>query len=289
MQGPPDTSTGLLTISVFLRTLEYYPGILFLTTNRVGALDEALNSRVHVSLFFKHLDKEQTLALFRMNLSRSVDIANQRAANTGQPVLLVKTEEIESFALENFLSRPGGSDPWWNGRQIRNAFQIATSLAYVEQKNYDQGTEQWFLGRRHFEQVLLFIQCYEEYRQNLFQKKDTEIAAGRQERQLPPQEHRGVGAGYGPSPAYAHQNPNLFTPPCGSRAMLDRQYGTEYMRHSTHGSMGPSGYQREPSPSPNYGMYDGGSSQRSIPRMEYEHDYRQQQMYSGRPGPSGMQ
>lgn len=42
-------------VSVFLRMLEYYKGLLFLTTNRVGAFDEAFKSRVHISLFCKYL------------------------------------------------------------------------------------------------------------------------------------------------------------------------------------------------------------------------------------------
>jgi hypothetical protein len=37
---------------VFLRVLEYYSGILFLTTNRVGIMDEAFKSRIHVSLYY---------------------------------------------------------------------------------------------------------------------------------------------------------------------------------------------------------------------------------------------
>jgi hypothetical protein len=40
-------------VSVFLRMLEYYKGLLFLTTNRVGTFDEAFTSRVHISLFCK--------------------------------------------------------------------------------------------------------------------------------------------------------------------------------------------------------------------------------------------
>lgn len=38
-------------VSVFLRMLEYYKGILFLTTNRIGTFDEAFKSRIHISLF----------------------------------------------------------------------------------------------------------------------------------------------------------------------------------------------------------------------------------------------
>lgn len=37
-------------VSIFLRALEYYSGILFLTTNRVGSIDEAFRSRIHMRL-----------------------------------------------------------------------------------------------------------------------------------------------------------------------------------------------------------------------------------------------
>ncbi len=40
-------------VSVFLRALEFYSGILFLTTNRVGTIDEALKSRIDLSLYCK--------------------------------------------------------------------------------------------------------------------------------------------------------------------------------------------------------------------------------------------
>ena len=35
--------------SVFLRVLEYYEGILILTSNRVGTFDEAFKSRIQLS------------------------------------------------------------------------------------------------------------------------------------------------------------------------------------------------------------------------------------------------
>jgi ATPase family associated with various cellular activities (AAA) len=44
-------------VSVFLRSLEYYKGIFFLTTNRVGDFDEAVCSRIH--LFLKYHDLEE--------------------------------------------------------------------------------------------------------------------------------------------------------------------------------------------------------------------------------------
>lgn len=43
-------------VSVFLRMLEYSKGIMFLTTNRLTAFDEAVLSRIHFPLRFDSLD-----------------------------------------------------------------------------------------------------------------------------------------------------------------------------------------------------------------------------------------
>ncbi|KAH8586747.1 hypothetical protein B0O99DRAFT_700889 [Bisporella sp. PMI_857] len=50
------TRNGL--VSVFLRAMEYYRGILFLTTNRVGYFDPAFFSRIHVYIGYKPVDLE---------------------------------------------------------------------------------------------------------------------------------------------------------------------------------------------------------------------------------------
>jgi AAA+ superfamily predicted ATPase len=39
-------------VTVFLRTLEYFEGIMFLTTNRVEDFDPAFNSRIHLRLHY---------------------------------------------------------------------------------------------------------------------------------------------------------------------------------------------------------------------------------------------
>ena len=47
----------MLTVDiVFLRALDYFQGILFLTTNRVGHFDEAFMARIHVSIGYERLD-----------------------------------------------------------------------------------------------------------------------------------------------------------------------------------------------------------------------------------------
>ncbi|OBT88775.1 hypothetical protein VE02_02394 [Pseudogymnoascus sp. 03VT05] len=46
-------------VSVFLRVLEYYDGILILTSNRVGTFDEAFKSRIQLALHYDSLSYSQ--------------------------------------------------------------------------------------------------------------------------------------------------------------------------------------------------------------------------------------
>jgi len=45
-------------VSIFLRQLEYFQGIMFLTTNRVETFDEAFQSRIHIALKYNDLDRK---------------------------------------------------------------------------------------------------------------------------------------------------------------------------------------------------------------------------------------
>ena len=113
-------------VSVFLRILEHFTGVLFLTTNRVGAFDEAFKSRIHIKLYYPPLDAERTLSLWRMNLERLEEKKQRRNES-----MLFKESEIIAYAQSHYTktSLRGAS---WNGRQIRNAFQTASALAEYE-------------------------------------------------------------------------------------------------------------------------------------------------------------
>ncbi|KAM0309925.1 hypothetical protein ACHAO8_008607 [Botrytis cinerea] len=108
-------------VAVFLRVLEYYAGILFLTTNRVGAFDEAFTSRIHVSLYYPQLNWNSTLEIFKMNMQRVKDRFVKRNRD-----FEIDGASIGAFAKSYF---DGNREGRWNGRQIRNAFQTALALA----------------------------------------------------------------------------------------------------------------------------------------------------------------
>lgn len=57
-------------VSVFLRTLEYFGGIMFLTTNRVGDFDEAILSRISVALKYGPLGQDTRRCLWEEFLMR---------------------------------------------------------------------------------------------------------------------------------------------------------------------------------------------------------------------------
>lgn len=49
----------LTVIEIFLRKMEYFQSLLFLTTNRVRQIDEAFTSRVHVVIEYPPLGNER--------------------------------------------------------------------------------------------------------------------------------------------------------------------------------------------------------------------------------------
>ncbi|KAI1633376.1 hypothetical protein F4809DRAFT_623386 [Biscogniauxia mediterranea] len=109
-------------VSIFLRTLEYYSGILFLTTNRVGAIDDAFRSRLHLTLYYPPLDREKTGKVWKVNIRRLKGL-NEDREKLGRPRILIDKKKLLQYADLNF------EELHWNGRQIRNAFQSALALA----------------------------------------------------------------------------------------------------------------------------------------------------------------
>jgi SpoVK/Ycf46/Vps4 family AAA+-type ATPase len=57
-------------VSIFLRELEYYRGIIFLTTNLYKTIDSAFRSRVSLHLLFKPLTVEARKSIWRKFLDR---------------------------------------------------------------------------------------------------------------------------------------------------------------------------------------------------------------------------
>jgi hypothetical protein len=92
--------------------------------------DDAFKSRIHVSLCYPPLTKQQTIRIWEKNLSRLKKIEDARAQITETPRLLILDNEILAYAEEHYKEHKNTKLGLWNGRQIRNAFQTAAALAY---------------------------------------------------------------------------------------------------------------------------------------------------------------
>ncbi|PLB53311.1 P-loop containing nucleoside triphosphate hydrolase protein [Aspergillus steynii IBT 23096] len=102
-------------VSIFLRLLEYYEGILFLTTNRAEHIDPAFESRIHISIRYPQLSPESRRQIW------SQFIAARNIAQFSEDEL----DQVSSLEL--------------NGRQIKNLLKTAHLMAQAEkcQLNYE--------------------------------------------------------------------------------------------------------------------------------------------------------
>lgn len=98
-------------VSIFLRLLEYFQGILFLTTNRVETFDDAFQSRIHIALRYGELSTKAKKAVFKMFIER-VRVLE------GVATMPFKEDDFNSLARHNL-----------NGRQIKNTVRTAQALA----------------------------------------------------------------------------------------------------------------------------------------------------------------
>ncbi|KAI2465774.1 putative AAA family ATPase [Annulohypoxylon bovei var. microspora] len=97
-------------VAIFLRLLEYYRGILFMTTNRVEAIDPAFQSRIHVTIRYPPLRAEARRQIWKRFIENS------------QPDTTVKEKDFDELKRIRV-----------NGREIKNLAKTAQLLASHEE------------------------------------------------------------------------------------------------------------------------------------------------------------
>lgn len=113
-------------MTVFLRVLEYYSGILFLTTNRTGVIDEAFKSRMHLYLRYPSIDLDSTKKIWGRLLDRIV-----RDNKESEVKIEFERSALLAYAAEHYQQHER-EQTTWNARQIRNAFQTAIAMAQYD-------------------------------------------------------------------------------------------------------------------------------------------------------------
>ncbi|EGO57267.1 hypothetical protein NEUTE1DRAFT_41557, partial [Neurospora tetrasperma FGSC 2508] len=107
-------------VAVFLRMLEYFQGVLFLTTNRKQDFDDAFKSRIHVTISYPKLSSEAKSQIWESLISTNKS---------------VETDASWTKAVYTALGKLN-----LNGRTIKNILRTAVAYANSEGKP---------LGARH--------------------------------------------------------------------------------------------------------------------------------------------
>ncbi|CAK5275284.1 unnamed protein product [Mycena citricolor] len=95
-------------VSIFLRQLEYYQGILILTTNLIEQCDPAFESRIHFSIHYPDLDRASRRQIWHTFISKV----------TKEPHTRISSEDVDRLAGLKM-----------NGRQIKNVVSSAQCIA----------------------------------------------------------------------------------------------------------------------------------------------------------------
>jgi hypothetical protein len=95
--------------------LEYFSGVLFLTTNRINSFDLAFQSRIHLALKYHGLNADSRETLWKLFLKRTSNFDESEWP----------AEVMQELAAAKI-----------NGRQIKNTVRTAHTLALAEKDKF---------------------------------------------------------------------------------------------------------------------------------------------------------
>lgn len=156
-------------VSAFLRRMEYFKGLLFLTTNRVGQIDDAFISRVHVAIEYQPLNEETRRKVWNGFFRKLV---SDRAGRI----------QIAPDAKKWILDTT--SETQLNGRDIRNALQTAITLAEFESEEDPEynASLATIVTKTHFQKVLDMSNRFRNYVTSIRREDEEKRAQGRGDR-----------------------------------------------------------------------------------------------------------
>ncbi|KAI1344529.1 hypothetical protein F5Y15DRAFT_411360 [Xylariaceae sp. FL0016] len=159
-------------VTAFLRRMEYFKGLLFLTTNRVGQIDDAFISRIHIAIEYRPFTPEAHAQVWKGFFGK---LARERAGRI----------QIAPAAKSWVLATATSGESQMNGRDIRNALQTAITLAeadYHEDPDFDPEKTTIIVDQSHFEKVLDFSNKFRTYVESIRREDERKRAAGRHDR-----------------------------------------------------------------------------------------------------------
>ena len=136
-------------VSAFLRVVEYFEGILIMTTNRVGTFDDAFKSRIQLALHYPPLGEERKRLIWKTFIERLDEFDENSIAyeNLRGSLDVLKNEKL-------------------NGRQIRNV--MTTSRQYAKWKNE-------VLTYEHLKDVIEVSARFGDNLENIYRSPHTQV------------------------------------------------------------------------------------------------------------------
>ena len=135
-------------VAVFLKHLEYFSGIIFLTSNRVEVFDAAVASRIHLALQYSPPSVAVRLQLW-----------NQRLSALGADQLDLDIDEVLDAMREVEM----------NGREISNTLNTALTLARHSGEK---------LRLDHIDSV---VQAWKDFKENIKKMEEKQKTMPRQD------------------------------------------------------------------------------------------------------------
>jgi len=163
-------------VTAFLRTMEYFPGLLFLTTNGIGLFDEAIMSRIHLAIRYKKPTDDQRREIWNSLFNKLA--RDQRAEMAREEGKVQEREHRKDISLEKdseprslFIRIEDSAqrlalgvvdsryqDLKLNGREIKNILSTAIGVArhdiYMKIHNESKPLEEVVVTAKHMEIVL---------------------------------------------------------------------------------------------------------------------------------------
>lgn len=115
-------------VSVFLRRLEYFGGLMFLTTNRPKSIDAAFESRLDLIIPYPDLDAHARRVVWKTFMTQVNEMGEEH-----------EMVETDFDKLAEYKC---------NGREIKNIVKIARMLANQDKKNLSMDHVSTVLGLR---------------------------------------------------------------------------------------------------------------------------------------------
>ena len=150
--------------------MDYFNGLLFLTTNRVGQIDDAFISRVHVAIGCQPLTPDMRRKIWNGFFKKLV---KERAGK------IKVTLNAKKWVLDN-----ADDQDELNGRDIRNALQTAIKLAEFEatEDPDHNASESIVVEEAHFRRVLDRSNKFHKYVNSIRQEDEAKRAGLRGDR-----------------------------------------------------------------------------------------------------------